>query len=116
MIFNEPHLHRVVSSYVDYYQRTRTHLSLDKDCPDLRQIQPPRMGRVVAIRKSLAFFAATNGSLPDSYSYQFPLTNGGLQPISCRLRSRYRRCLISNLGSVNCDSAPSPFHSSSSIR
>src|SRR5216683_2287234 len=31
VIFNERHLRRVLSSYVDY-QRTRTHLSLDKDC------------------------------------------------------------------------------------
>ena len=51
VIFNARHLRRVLSSYVDYYQRTRTHLSLDKDCPDLRPIQPPRMGKVVAIPK-----------------------------------------------------------------
>jgi transposase InsO family protein len=49
VIFNERHLCRVLSSYVDYYQRTRTHLSLDKDCPDSRLIQPRRVGRVVAI-------------------------------------------------------------------
>jgi putative transposase len=49
VIFNERHLRRVLSSYVDYYHRTRTHLSLDKDCPDPRSIQPPRIGRVVAI-------------------------------------------------------------------
>jgi len=29
VIFNDPRLRRVLSSYVDYYQRTRTHLSLD---------------------------------------------------------------------------------------
>jgi transposase InsO family protein len=34
VIFNERHLRRVMSSYLDYYHRTRTHLSLDKDCPD----------------------------------------------------------------------------------
>ena len=34
VIFNERHLRRVLSSYVDYYHRSRTHLSLDKDCPD----------------------------------------------------------------------------------
>ena len=51
VIFNERHLRRVLSSYVDYYQRTRTHLSLDKDCPDLRPIQPPRIGKVVVIPK-----------------------------------------------------------------
>ena len=49
VIFNERHLRRILSSYVDYYQRTRTHLSLDKDCPDPRPIQPPRIGRAVAI-------------------------------------------------------------------
>jgi transposase InsO family protein len=49
VIFNERHLRRVLSSYVDYYQRTRTHLSLDKDCPDSRPVMPPRIGKVVAI-------------------------------------------------------------------
>jgi transposase InsO family protein len=29
VIFKERYLRRVLSSYVDYYQRTRTHLSLD---------------------------------------------------------------------------------------
>ena len=49
VIFNERHLRRVLSSYVDYYQRTRTHLSLDKDCPDSRPIIPRRIGKVIAI-------------------------------------------------------------------
>jgi hypothetical protein len=49
IIFNERHLRRVMSSYVDYYQRTRTHLSLDKDCPDPRPIMPRKIGKVVAI-------------------------------------------------------------------
>ena len=49
LIFNERHLRRVLSSYVDYYQRTRTNLSLDKNCPDPRPIQPPRIGRAVAL-------------------------------------------------------------------
>ncbi len=47
--FNERHLRRVLSSYVDYYHRTRTHLSLDKDCPHSRPIQPPRSGKVIAV-------------------------------------------------------------------
>ena len=49
VIFNERHLRRVMSSYVDYYQRARTHLSLDKDCPDPRPIMPREIGKVVAI-------------------------------------------------------------------
>jgi hypothetical protein len=43
------HLRRVLSSYVDFYQSTRTHLALDNDCPDSRPIMPRRIGRVVAI-------------------------------------------------------------------
>jgi putative transposase len=49
VIFNERHLRRVLSSYVNYYQRTRTHLSLDKDCPDSRPIMARKIGKVVAI-------------------------------------------------------------------
>ena len=51
VIFNERHLRRVLSSYVDYYHRTRTHLSLDKDCPESRPVIPRRVGSVVAIPK-----------------------------------------------------------------
>ena len=49
VIFNERHLRHVLSSYVDYYHRARTPLSLDKDCPHSRPIQPPPSGRVIAI-------------------------------------------------------------------
>jgi putative transposase len=49
VIFNARHLRHVLSSYVDYYHRARTHLSLDKDCPHSRPIQPPRSGRIIAI-------------------------------------------------------------------
>src|SRR5271169_4037705 len=49
VIFNERHPCCVLSSYIDYYQRTRTHLSLDKDCPDSRPIMPRKIGKVVAI-------------------------------------------------------------------
>jgi transposase InsO family protein len=51
VIFNQRHLRRVLSSYTDYYHRTRTHLSLDKDCPDSRPIMPRKIGKVVAIPK-----------------------------------------------------------------
>jgi putative transposase len=49
VIFNERHLRRILSSYADYYHRSRTHLSLDKDCPNPRPVTPPGSGRVVAI-------------------------------------------------------------------
>jgi putative transposase len=51
VIFNARHLRRVLSSYVDYYQHTRTHLSPDKDCPVSRPVMPRRIGKVVAMRK-----------------------------------------------------------------
>ncbi len=49
LVINERHLRRVLSSYVDYYHHSRIHLSLDKDCPDARPIQPPNRGKVIAV-------------------------------------------------------------------
>lgn len=49
VVINERHLRRVLISYVDYYHRSRTHLSLDKDCPDARPMQPQNSGKVIAI-------------------------------------------------------------------
>lgn len=48
IIFNEHHLRRVLSSYFQYHHQTRTHLSLDKDCPETRPIHPPTAGKIVA--------------------------------------------------------------------
>jgi transposase InsO family protein len=48
IIFNEHHLRRVLSSYVQYYHRTRTHLSLAKDCPQTRPISQPTGGKIIA--------------------------------------------------------------------
>jgi hypothetical protein len=42
-------LGRMDGKYVDYYNGTRTHLSLAKDAPEPRSVQPPSQGRVVAI-------------------------------------------------------------------
>jgi putative transposase len=48
IVFDERHLRRVLSAYFEYHHRSRTHLSLDKDCPEPRPIQPPSAGTVVA--------------------------------------------------------------------
>jgi hypothetical protein len=45
VIFNERHLRRILPSYVDHYHRTRTHLSLDKDCPESRLIMSRKISR-----------------------------------------------------------------------
>jgi putative transposase len=49
VVFNERHLRRVLLSYVDYYHRSRTHLSLAKDCPETRPTQSPAAGTIIAI-------------------------------------------------------------------
>jgi putative transposase len=48
IVFDERHLSRVLSTYFEYHHQSRTHLSLDKDCPEPRPIQPPSAGTVVA--------------------------------------------------------------------
>ena len=47
IVFNERSLKRLLRSYVDYYHHSRTHLSLGKDAPTTRQVQPPEIGRVI---------------------------------------------------------------------
>ena len=49
IVFNDAGLRRVLKSYFNYYDRTRTHLSLGKDSPVPRSIQPPELGRVVEL-------------------------------------------------------------------
>ena len=48
IIFGERHLRGVLSSYFQYYHKTRTHLALDKDCPESRPIHPPSAGKIIA--------------------------------------------------------------------
>ena len=49
IILNERHLRRQLKSYSTYYHEARTHLSLDKQSPVPRSIEPPEQGKVVAI-------------------------------------------------------------------
>jgi transposase InsO family protein len=49
VVVGERHLLGILSKYVDYYNRTRTHLSLAKDAPESRSLQPPSQGRVVEV-------------------------------------------------------------------
>jgi transposase InsO family protein len=48
IIFNEHHLREVLSRYFQYHHKSRTHLSLDKDCPEARPIHPPTAGKIIA--------------------------------------------------------------------
>jgi len=49
VVLSERHLREILSKYVDYYNRTRTHLSLAKDAPESRSVRPPSQGPVVAV-------------------------------------------------------------------
>ena len=49
IVFHKSSLRRILTSYFEYYHRSRTHLSLKKDSPEPRSIQPQEMGRVVAV-------------------------------------------------------------------
>ena len=51
IVFHEPGLRRVLRSYFEYYAHSRTHLSLEKDAPIPRAVQPPEFGKVVELRE-----------------------------------------------------------------
>jgi putative transposase len=49
LVLSERHLRRILTRYFAYYHRARTHLSLDKDAPDRRPVEPPEFGMVLQI-------------------------------------------------------------------
>jgi len=49
VVMNESSLRRQIACYLDYYHGSRSHLSLGKDAPDGRAVEPPELGRIVAM-------------------------------------------------------------------
>ena len=49
IVINDAHLRRLLAAYCRYYHRSRTHLGLSKDTPDVRPIQPAAAGPIVAL-------------------------------------------------------------------
>ncbi len=49
VVIGERHLLGILSKYADYYNGTRTHLSLAKDAPEPRSVQAPSQGSVVEV-------------------------------------------------------------------
>ena len=49
IVLNERHLHRILRSYFEYYHGSRTHLSLDRNSPIKREVEPPDRGSVITI-------------------------------------------------------------------
>jgi transposase InsO family protein len=51
IVINAAQLRCVLTAYIDYYHRSRTHLGLGKDTPNVRAIEPVSAGHIVAIRQ-----------------------------------------------------------------
>jgi transposase InsO family protein len=49
IVLNERHLRRILRSYLAYYLKDRTHLSLDRNAPTPREIELPEQGKVVSL-------------------------------------------------------------------
>ena len=49
IVLNDRHLKRLLTAYIAYYHRFRTHLALAMDCPHPRAVQPPETGGVIAL-------------------------------------------------------------------
>src|SRR2546427_12085819 len=49
LVFGERHLRRILARYFAYYHRARTHLSLNKDTPDGRPIEPAGPGTIIPL-------------------------------------------------------------------
>ena len=48
IVLNERHLRRILREYFSYYHTCRTHISLNKDPPETRIVEPPELGNIVA--------------------------------------------------------------------
>jgi hypothetical protein len=49
IVFNEEHLRRILTDYLSYYYRHRTHRSLEQDCPQPRAVEPPDQGKIIEL-------------------------------------------------------------------
>jgi transposase InsO family protein len=49
IVLSEAHLNRILTSYVEYYNRSRIHLSLEMDSPVTRPVQTRDQGEVMPV-------------------------------------------------------------------
>ena len=49
IVLNEVHLQRILTLYFAYYHNVRPHLSLNRNSPTPREVEPPCQGKVVSI-------------------------------------------------------------------
>lgn len=51
IVLNEAHLNRILYLYFEYYHDSRPHLSLVRNSPTPREVDPPSLGEVISIRQ-----------------------------------------------------------------
>lgn len=49
IVLGEAHLERILTDYFEYYHNSCQHLSLDRNSPTLREVEPPSLGELIAI-------------------------------------------------------------------
>jgi hypothetical protein len=64
IVFDERSLRRILSSYFNYFLRSRTHLSVEKDAPDPVRFNRNRLGRGI-YRRLADCITATNDKHPE---------------------------------------------------
>ena len=51
VLLGQDHLARLLSEYIRYYHADRTHLGLDKDCPEPRAVTPRPSGNAELVAR-----------------------------------------------------------------
>ena len=49
ILLNQDHLRRILTDYLGYYHRHRTHRFLAQDCPETRAVEPPGQGTIIEL-------------------------------------------------------------------
>lgn len=76
IVVNETGLRRILKSYFEYYERTRTYLSLRKDSPVSWAVQQVGKGRIVEILRSRKWGACTIASNESRRDSAKPILSG----------------------------------------
>jgi len=51
IVLNQAHLKRILTEYFKYYHESRPHLSLERNSPTPREVEPPSQGEVISVRQ-----------------------------------------------------------------
>lgn len=51
VVRSERHVRHILTSYIAYYHGARCHMAVGGDAPEHRDVQPPAMGKVIALRE-----------------------------------------------------------------